>query len=145
MNLILLNYIDKQDIISYDIEDNSYVKIKNKSNYVATGYYDIWKHNIFGVFLLEQEIYVFIEGTRFSLNEIKTIKNRLENKNSFFELQTKRNTTFSISIEDDLSMLCFDYIIESGDNLGVCIENIWRDGDSRSLFKNNVINRLLRC
>ena len=75
MELTLLNYEDKKTVISYDMQNNEYWKIFYNTE--RKGFYDIWENDIFGVIVLNQTTWMFVETNIFRLTDISKIENNI--------------------------------------------------------------------
>ena len=75
MELTLLNYEDKKTVISYDMQNNEYWKIFYNTE--GKGFYDIWENDIFGVIVLNQATWMFVETNIFRLTDISKIENNI--------------------------------------------------------------------
>lgn len=124
MTQILLNYQNKQTVISYDIQNNTYCKIP--SNIKRKGFYDIWGSRILGIIVLNGVVWVFVETSIFKLADICDIKNdRMGKKTSLF-IETISGNEYRLVTTIDLIS---DYVLESDYyadgteyNLGLYIE-----------------------
>ena len=140
MELILLNYENKQTVIFYNIIDNVYGKIS--SNMRRIGFYDIWEDILFGVVVLNLTIWVFIETKMVKLDDICNIKNEIINQRTFLLIETTSGNSYTISTTLDLEadyVLESDYYVDGTEyNLGLYIEKLKLKKDTKELFIKNV-------
>ena len=141
MEMILLNYEDKQTVISYDIQNNFYYEIPK--NIRRKGFYDKWQNEIFGVIVLNRAIWVFIEAEIFKLTDIFQIKNSIIEGNTQLLIETKLGNKYNLKTSSNLE---FSYVFdsdycadESEYNLGLYIEKLKNKKDLEALFINNVL------
>ena len=146
MEMILLNYEDKQTVISYDIQNNFYYKIPK--NIRRKGFYDKWQNEIFGVIVLNRVIWVFVETEIFKLTDISQINNSIIEGNAQLLIETKLGNKYNLKNSSNLE---FSYVFDSDYcadeaeyNLGLYIEKLKNKKDLEALFINNVlVNGLL--
>lgn len=141
MELILLNYENKQTVISYDIQNNIYCRIF--SNMKRKGFYDIWDNSLFGIIVLNHAVWVFVEANIFKLADICDIKNDRTGKKTSLFIETISGSEYKLVTTIDLIS---DYVLESDYyadgteyNLGLYIEKLKKKKDSENLFIKNVI------
>ncbi len=143
MEITLLNYEDKQTVISYDITNNQYCKIH--SSIRRKGFYDIWDKNIFGVIVFNNEVYFFVETELIKFSEVSNIiNNKISNKSIFlletisgkkYTLEASIGLEFKLVIDSDYAGDHFEY------NLGIYMEELLKDENMKTLFISNVIER----
>lgn len=141
MELTLLNYEDKKTVISYDMQNNEYWKIFYNTE--GKGFYDIWENDIFGVIVLNQATWMFVETNIFRLTDISKIENNITSEITSLFVKTILGNEYHLVTTIDLKS---DYVFESDYyvdgteyNLGLYIEKLKRETASEELFIKNVL------
>ena len=136
MELTLLNYEDKKTVISYDMQNNEYWKIFYNTE--RKGFYDI-----FGVIVLNQTTWMFVETNIFRLTDISKIENNITSEITSLFVKTRLGNEYHLVTTIDLKS---DYVFESDYyvdgteyNLGLYIEKLKRETASEELFIENVL------
>lgn len=141
MELILLNYENKQTVISYDIQNNIYCRIF--SNIKRKGFYDIWNNSLFGIIVLNYAVWAFVETNIFKLADICDIKNDRTGKKTSLFIETISGKEYRLVTTIDLIsdyVLESDYYVDGTEyNLGLYIEKLKKKKDSEELFIKNVL------
>ena len=103
MELTLLNYEDKKTVISYDMQNNEYWKIFYNTE--RKGFYDI-----FGVIVLNQTTWMFVETNIFRLTDISKIENNITSEITSLFVKTRLGNEYHLVTTIDLKS---DYVFES--------------------------------
>ena len=107
------------------------------------GFYDIWENDIFGVIVLNQTTWMFVETNIFRLTDISKIENNITSEITSLFVKTILGNEYHLVTTIDLKS---DYVFESDYyvdgteyNLGLYIEKLKRETASEELFIENVL------
>lgn len=107
------------------------------------GFYDIWENDIFGVIVLNQTTWMFVETNIFRLTDISKIENNITSEITSLFVKTILGNEYHLVTTIDLKS---DYVFESDYyvdgteyNLGLYIEKLKRETASEELFIKNVL------
>ena len=107
------------------------------------GFYDIWENDIFGVIVLNQTTWIFVETNIFRLTDISKIENNITSEMTSLFVKTILGNEYHLVTTIDLKS---DYVFESDYyvdgteyNLGLYIEKLKRETASEELFIKNVL------
>ena len=107
------------------------------------GFYDIWENDIFGVIVLNQTTWIFVETNIFRLTDISKIENNITSEMTSLFVKTILGNEYHLVTTIDLKS---DYVFESDYyvdgteyNLGLYIEKLKRETASEELFIENVL------
>ena len=107
------------------------------------GFYDIWENDIFGVIVLNQTTWMFVDTNIFRLTDISKIENNITSEITSLFVKTILGNEYHLVTTIDLKS---DYVFESDYyvdgteyNLGLYIEKLKRETASEELFIKNVL------